>query len=117
MEGQYSEEVEAVARGRVWSGVRAREVGLVDELGGLHDAIDEARRLAGLKEGARVELVNPVRLEALPALGSGVLGLLRSRTTAPLAPALSNAYNPLLVWALEGESTPWAMAPWSLEVP
>ena len=33
------EEVEEVARGRVWSGTRALEVGLVDELGGLEEAL------------------------------------------------------------------------------
>jgi protease-4 len=42
------EKVEEVAKGRVWSGIAAKRVGLVDELGGLHDAITEAAKLANL---------------------------------------------------------------------
>lgn len=42
------EQVDKVARGRVWSGVRAREVGLVDAYGGLHEAVAYARAKAGL---------------------------------------------------------------------
>jgi protease-4 len=45
------ERVEEVARGRVWTGRDALEVGLVDELGDLDDAIAAAAKLAGLAEG------------------------------------------------------------------
>jgi protease-4 len=47
-------EIEAVARGRVWTGRDARELGLVDELGGLRDAVRIARERAGLPEDAPV---------------------------------------------------------------
>ncbi len=43
------EEVNEVAQGRVWSGVDAVSLGLVDELGNLEDAIDEAAKMAGLE--------------------------------------------------------------------
>lgn len=43
-----SERVHDVARGRIWTGADAKEHGLVDELGGLADAIDLARRKGGL---------------------------------------------------------------------
>ncbi|WP_435624726.1 signal peptide peptidase SppA [Flagellimonas sp.] len=43
------EEVDAVAQGRVWSGVEAHKLGLVDELGSLEDAIDAAAQLADLE--------------------------------------------------------------------
>lgn len=43
-------EVEALAQGQVWSGISAHRLGLVDHLGGLRDAIDFARREAGLGE-------------------------------------------------------------------
>jgi len=46
--GMSKEEVDAVARGRVWSGVQAKERGLVDQTGTLQQAIDSAARLAGL---------------------------------------------------------------------
>lgn len=47
-------EVEAVARGRVWTGADALDRGLVDELGGLGAAAGVARRLAGLPADAEL---------------------------------------------------------------
>ncbi len=43
-------QVDEVARGRVWSGVRAIEVGLVDDYGGLREAVARARAIAGLRD-------------------------------------------------------------------
>lgn len=48
------DEVHEVARGRVWTGADARERGLVDELGGLRDAVRIARQRAGLGDDAPV---------------------------------------------------------------
>lgn len=45
------EEVDAIAQGRVWSGTRAEEIGLVDVLGGLDTATQIAAEKAGLEEG------------------------------------------------------------------
>ncbi|SMC33602.1 protease-4 [Cellulophaga tyrosinoxydans] len=42
-------EVDSVAQGRVWSGVDAKNLGLVDEIGGLDDAIKAAAEIAGIK--------------------------------------------------------------------
>ncbi len=51
-------QIDAVARGRVWSGAQARERGLVDQLGGLRDAIAGAAELAHLGKGQyRVDYV------------------------------------------------------------
>jgi protease-4 len=50
-------QTEAMARGRVWSGVAAKRGGLVDELGGLDKAIEIARARAGIKDDERHELV------------------------------------------------------------
>ncbi|MEE9614390.1 MAG: signal peptide peptidase SppA [Thermodesulfobacteriota bacterium] len=44
------EEVRAIADGRILSGAQARELGLVDRLGGLEDAIAAGAELAGLEE-------------------------------------------------------------------
>jgi protease IV len=46
--GVSAEELNEHAQGRIWSGGQALERGLVDELGSLQDAIDEAARKAGL---------------------------------------------------------------------
>ncbi|MFY1046980.1 signal peptide peptidase SppA [Chryseobacterium sp. GP-SGM7] len=43
------EEIDNVGGGRVWSGVRAKEIGLVDELGTLNDAVKFAAQKANLK--------------------------------------------------------------------
>jgi protease IV len=47
-------EIEAVARGRVWTGRDALEAGLVDELGGLRHAVRIARERASLPDDAPV---------------------------------------------------------------
>ncbi len=51
-----SAHVDSIGQGRVWSGIDAKRIGLVDELGGLQDAINEAQKLAGLKEYAILPL-------------------------------------------------------------
>ena len=48
--GRTIEDVDIVARGRVWTGSDAYDRGLVDELGDLDDAIASAAELAGLEE-------------------------------------------------------------------
>ena len=46
------ERVREIARGRIWSGEDALELGLVDELGGIREAIRAAREEAGIEPGA-----------------------------------------------------------------
>jgi len=53
--GMTVEEVDEVAQGRVWSGKKAKELGLVDELGDLEYAINLAAEKAGLDEYKIVE--------------------------------------------------------------
>ena len=43
------EQIDAIGGGRIWSGVRAKEIGLIDELGSLQDAINFAAKSANLK--------------------------------------------------------------------
>ena len=43
---------------RVWTGVQARERGLVDELGGFDQAVERARRLANLQPGVRLKTID-----------------------------------------------------------
>ena len=56
------DEVDTVARGRVWTGEAALGLGLVDKLGGLQGAIDAAAARAGL---ADYEVVWPEAIESL----------------------------------------------------
>lgn len=43
------EDIDAIGGGRVWSGTRAKQIGLVDELGSLEDAVKFAAQKANLK--------------------------------------------------------------------
>ena len=51
------EQMDTVARGRVFTGEQAKQKGLVDELGGLERAVELAKQKAGIAPSERVELV------------------------------------------------------------
>lgn len=44
------EDVDAIAQGRVWTGIDAQKLGLVDKIGGMDDAIASAAKLAKIKD-------------------------------------------------------------------
>ncbi len=52
--GMKREEVERIAQGRVWTGEQAVDIGLVDSLGDLEDAVSCAARLAHIEHFTRV---------------------------------------------------------------
>jgi protease-4 len=54
--GMSQAEVEAIAEGRVWTGAQAKELGLVDELGGFSRALQIARETAGVGPEEPIEL-------------------------------------------------------------
>lgn len=97
------EEIEPFAQGRIWSGRRAREHGLVDETGGLDEALALLRKKAGIPEDELIRLsVYPapkswidVWLRPSPAEESGWDGeaaLLRRALPAGLAPWLEGGF-------------------------
>jgi len=49
-------DVDSIGQGRVWSGVNAKKIGLIDEFGGLNRAIDIAAEKAGLKKYKIIDL-------------------------------------------------------------
>ncbi|WP_297087244.1 signal peptide peptidase SppA [uncultured Draconibacterium sp.] len=68
--GMTKEQVDNIGQGRVWSGENAMEIGLVDEFGGLEDAIELAAEMEGLEDYRTIalpELPNP--LEEMFKLG------------------------------------------------
>jgi protease-4 len=75
-------QVERAAGGRVWSGLRAQALGLVDAIGGPLEALREARRRAGLVEGQRWLLEQHPRRPHLP----GFRALLALALGIPLDP-------------------------------
>jgi len=46
--------VDSIGQGRVWSGVNAKEIGLIDEFGGLEDAIEIAKKKAKITTDIRI---------------------------------------------------------------
>jgi len=69
-------QIQAIAQGRVWTGSKAKELGLVDELGGLDAALDAARGLAKVDAATPLEIYPPS-----PTLRDVVVGL--GQTHAP----------------------------------
>jgi protease-4 len=53
------DQVEAIAQGRVWIGADAKAKGLVDQLGGLDDALADARKRASLPDDSPVDVYPP----------------------------------------------------------
>lgn len=72
--GLTDEQVEAVAKGRIWSGVRAKENGLVDELGGVETAIRIAKEEANIPADEEIRLVTYPKSEGLLAQFFGEQG-------------------------------------------
>jgi protease-4 len=111
------EEVESHARGRVWSGRRALEVGLVDELGGVLKAIEDACSRAEVRDCEQVVL------KTYRAGGSALPGLpfvaLRESIMRQTDAQLRSASEPLrrvlgpaqlgLLYLEAPEQTVWAL--------
>jgi protease-4 len=70
------EDVDKIAQGRVWAGIDAQRIGLVDHLGGLKDATDAAAKLAELSSDYEVDYI-----EAELTLREQLLLQLRSETS------------------------------------
>jgi protease-4 len=51
------ERIDAIAQGRVWTGRQAKQIGLIDELGGLERALALAKQRAKIPQESEVELV------------------------------------------------------------
>ena len=51
------DELDDIALGRIWTGNSAKELGLIDEIGGIHYAIDSAKESANILSSADVQIV------------------------------------------------------------
>ncbi|RAK58795.1 signal peptide peptidase SppA [Phenylobacterium hankyongense] len=54
-----ADRVRQIARGHVWTGAQAKQLGLVDEVGGFYQAVDKAKTLAGLTGEPRLRRMSP----------------------------------------------------------
>ena len=109
------EEMDAVARGRVFTGEQAKQRGLVDELGGLKRAVELAKQKAGIAPDEHVELVplpTPRSLfEMLLERGQET----RLRLFRPEPPLPPETLRALLALRLLNSGRPLALMPFHLE--
>jgi ClpP class serine protease len=109
--------VEAVARGRVWTGLDAMNRGLVDELGGFREALGRAREAAGIPDGADVALVTySDRPNADGDLATGGLRLVQRAFGMPEHRAVSDELALLDQWRLLASDPVLALLPYRLDV-
>lgn len=106
-EGRHmkKEDIDQIGKGRVWIGSQAKELGLVDDIGGLAKAIQLAKKLAGIPDDEEVKLVIwPRKISLFQAL----MGRKQARTDLPADPSLLKILQILKV--LEKERI-WALMP------
>jgi protease-4 len=115
--GLTPEQVHEIAQGRVWTGRQAREVKLVDELGGLSKALALARERIGLDahEPLRVVHLPRAKLSLLGLLGE--LGLGASAEAELLPASLRQALGQLMELSAFSHEPALALLPWlALEI-
>jgi protease-4 len=109
--GKSEDEIDAVAQGRVWSGVEALERGLVDKLGGLDVAFDEARQRAKIARGQDLAVI------VLPERKSFFEQLMeRDDEDARVTRLLPLDVRALLNWASVATEGPLARLPFEVRV-
>ena len=112
-----AEAVESVAGGRVWTGAAAHANGLVDELGGFHDAVARARQEAEIRPRAEVALISySERGAASGELARSTIRALVRPEVASLAPVLPPEAALLEQWRMLREEAVWAVMPYRLEI-
>lgn len=111
--GMKKEDIDAVGQGRVWTGQQAFERGLVDRMGGLRHALDEARSLAKLRRD--------VPIVEVPAQSSTILDkaleMAGAKNQAPISlsmlpPEARDAARALAPLAVYGGDTALARMEW-----
>jgi protease-4 len=93
------DDVDKIAQGRVWAGVDAQRLGLVDHLGGLKDAADAAAKLADLGADYELDYIEPdlsLREQLLMQFRSEAMHAGRIAGLLPPQTALDRILNPLL---------------------
>ena len=103
------ETVETIARGRVWTGSQALEIGLVDQLGGFNEALDYAAQKIGAENREGIEIVELPRPKtpfdrifemlnievAMNRVAGVAFGMIQQKMDQAATPAV-RAYDPLL---------------------
>ena len=92
-------DVNIIAQGRVWSGMRAKEIGLVDELGDLNNAIYKAAELA------KIDKLDTQLIDIQPSMEEAFLSMLVGQFRTYVPTTTSTSPNSLFQW-LQTETQP-----------
>jgi protease-4 len=116
--------VDKIARGRVWSGEDALQLGLIDKLGGLPDAIDSAASLAKLGKDFKVRYIEPKmtwKEKLATDLLSGYLRIVRAKDISAfdslelMVPASALARQAAVYAGFNDPKGAYAYCPFTLE--
>jgi protease-4 len=103
------DEVDKIGKGRVWTGNQAKDLGLVDEIGGLSKAIDLAKELAGIPAEEEVKLIIwPKKVSFWQA----IFGKMRAKSDLL---ASSNLEKTISLLKLLERNNVWALMPPGIE--
>jgi protease-4 len=97
-----TQDIDKIAQGRVWAGVDAERIGLVDHLGGIKDATDAAAKLAELGSDYAVDYIEPelsLREQLLLQLRSDAVHLGQIAGLIPPPSPLESVLDPILAQA------------------
>jgi protease IV len=84
--------VQEIAKGRVWTGTQAKEIGLVDQIGGLRTAIGKAKSLAGIEAKDSITIRTfPETADPLTAFGQALGSSAQTARTTARAAAVVGA--------------------------
>jgi protease-4 len=96
------DDIDAVAQGRVWAGIDAAKLGLVDKLGTYRQALDAAAARAGLGKEYRIEYIEPpLGWRAALAMQSQALAARFTRALLPEQKFLAEARRVLAPFETE----------------
>jgi protease-4 len=93
------QDIDHIAQGRVWAGIDAQRIGLVDQLGGLKDATDAAAKLAELGADYSVDYIEPelsLREQLLMQLRSEAVHVAQIAGLIPPPNPLERVLDPIL---------------------
>jgi protease-4 len=110
--GKTQAQVDSIGQGRVWSGEDALQLGLVDELGGLNQAIASAAGLAGLSEYSLTEYP-----ELKDPFKEFVEGLMGQQQTSMMKEVFGDQYGMYVqLQSVQKMKGPQARIPFLLEI-
>ncbi len=113
-------QADSIARGRIWSGRDAKELGLVDELGGIDAAIQAARELAGIAADAHPAIVSYQRpISSFDRLMHRIMwdiGAVAFAPPAPWAGLNADAWRRLQAMTAAVDGSPQFLMPFQLQL-